>query len=139
MAPEFLRSIGAEVIVLNDEPIGVFARPPEPNPVALKELGRATLGYGMDIGFGLDPDGDRLVVVDENGIPVFEEYTIALAAKAFYEKLKKENSLLSAGPLVVNMSTSRTVIDIALSYGIKTVLSPVGEANVVQKMKENNI
>lgn len=138
MGPEFLRSIGAEVIAINDEPIGKFSRPPEPNPAALTELGRATLGYGMDIGFGLDPDGDRLVIVDENGIPVFEEYTIALAAKAFYEKLKKENALSSSGPLVVNMSTSRTVIDIARSYGIETVLSPVGEANVVKKMQETN-
>jgi phosphomannomutase len=138
MAPEFLRAIGAEVIALHDEPIGKFSRPPEPNPAALQELGRATLGYGMDIGFGLDPDGDRLVVVDENGIPVFEEYTLALAATAFYEKLKKENVLSSAGPLVINMSTSKSISDVAKSYGIETIKSPVGEANVVKKMKENN-
>ncbi len=138
MAPEFLRALGAETIAIHDEPIGEFARPPEPNPAALKELGRATLGYSMDVGFGLDPDGDRLVIVDENGIPVFEEYTIALCAKAFYEKLKQEDALSSAGPLVINMSTSRTVIDVAMEYGVKTVMSPVGEPNVVKKMIEIN-
>lgn len=138
MAPEFLRGLGAETIALNDEPIGIFARPGEPNPKALAELGRATLGYGMDVGFGLDPDGDRLALVDENGIPVFEEYTLALTARAFYEKLKKENVLESSGPLVINLSTSRSTEDIATEYGIKTLRSPVGEANVVKMMKENN-
>ncbi len=138
MAPEFLRALGAETIAMNDEPIGVFARPPEPNPAALAELGRATLGYGMDVGFGLDPDGDRLVIVDENGIPVFEEYTLALTAKAFYEKLKETDTLSSAGPLVINLSTSKTVEDVAKEYGIKTIRSPVGEANVVKMMTENN-
>lgn len=138
MAPEFLRALGAETIAMNDEPIGVFARPPEPNPAALAELGRATLGYGMDVGFGLDPDGDRLVIVDENGIPVFEEYTLALTAKAFYEKLKETDTLSSAGPLVINLSTSKTVEDVAKEYGIKTMRSPVGEANVVKMMTENN-
>ncbi len=136
MAPEFLRGLGAETIALHDEPIGSFQRPPEPNPAALKELGRATLGYQMDVGFGLDPDGDRLVLVDENGIPVFEEYTLALCAKAFYKKLKKENAIESAGPLVINMSTSKTLIDVAKEYGVKTVLSPVGEPNVVKKMQQ---
>lgn len=138
MAPEFLRALGAETIAMNDEPIGTFARPPEPNPAALSELGRATLGYGMDVGFGLDPDGDRLVIVDENGIPVFEEYTLALTAKAFYEKLKQTETLSSAGPLVINLSTSKTVEDVAKEYGIKTMRSPVGEANVVKMMTENN-
>lgn len=138
MGPEFLRGLGAEVITIYDDITQEFERPPEPNPAALSELGRATLGYGMDVGFGLDPDADRLVVVDENGLPVFEEYTLALCARAFYEKLKKENVLNSAGPLVVNMSTSKTVIDVAKEYGITTVLSPVGEANVVNKMIENN-
>lgn len=138
MAPEFLRALGAETIAMNDEPIGIFARAPEPNPAALSELGRATLGYGMDVGFGLDPDGDRLVIVDENGIPVFEEYTLALTAKAFYEKLKETDTLTSAGPLVINLSTSKTVEEVAKEYGIKTMRSPVGEANVVKMMTENN-
>lgn len=138
MAQEFLRSLGCDVIMINDEPIGVFARPPEPNPGALMELGRATLGYAMDIGFGLDPDGDRLVIVDENGIPVFEEYTLALCAESLYKKLEKENAINSTGPFVTNLSTSATGDDIAKKYGVKTMKSPVGEPNVVKKMIENN-
>jgi phosphomannomutase len=138
MAQEFLRGLGCEVIMINDEPIGIFARQAEPNPQALLELGRATLGYAMDIGFGLDPDGDRLALVDENGIPVFEEYTLALCAKAIYEKLEKENVLESAGPFVINLSSSNTSMDVAKQYGIQTKRSKVGEANVVVKMIENN-
>ena len=138
MAQEFLRSLGCDVIMINDDPIGVFARPPEPNPAALMELGRATLGYAMDIGFGLDPDGDRLVIVDENGIPVFEEYTLALCAESLYKKLEKENAISSAGPFITNLSTSATGDDIAKKYGVTTMKSPVGEPNVVKKMIENN-
>lgn len=138
MAPEFLRTLGCDVITIHDEPIGVFARSPEPNPLALEELGKRTLGYNMDVGFGLDPDADRLVIVDEKGIPVFEEYTLALCAQAFYLKLQKENALEKAGPCIINLSTSNTTLDVAKSFNIKTIHSSVGEPNVVKKMIQEN-
>jgi phosphomannomutase len=70
-----------------------------------------------------DPDADRLALVDENGRPVGEELTLALAVKYILSKKK--------GNVVVNLSTSRVTEDVARLMGADVRYTPVGEANVV--------
>jgi phosphomannomutase len=85
---------------------------------------------GADLGIVVDPDVDRLVLIMENGEPFNEEYTIAQAVKFVLSKEK--------GNVVVNLSTTRAVEDIANEFNCKVYRSPVGEANVVAKMKQVN-
>src|SRR5207302_7952435 len=82
---------------------------------------------GANAGFALDPDADRLAIIDETGRYLEEELTLALAV-AF--RLRQER-----GPVVINMSTSRVVEDIANQFGVSCYRSAVGEANVVDKMR----
>lgn len=124
LTPELLRKLGCEVTVINGEPDGNFAHMPEPLAVNLTELGQKVREVGADIGFAQDPDADRLVLCDETGIIVFEEYTLALAVKAIMEK--------TPGDIVINLSTSKTNEEIAKLYGSKTFRTKVGEANVVE-------
>ena len=81
-----------------------------------------------DIGIVVDPDVDRLVLITDKGEPFSEENTIAQAVKFILSKKK--------GNIVVNLSTTRAVDDVANDYGAKVYRSPVGEANVVKKIKE---
>ena len=83
-----------------------------------------------DFAVVVDPDVDRLVLITEEGEPFGEENTITLAADFVLSKTK--------GNVVVNLSTSRSVEDVAKNNNSVTFRSPVGEANVVQKMKEVN-
>jgi phosphomannomutase len=115
-----LELLGCEVTAIHDERHGGFDRPPEPTPKNLGDLSAKVLEVGADIGFGADPDGDRLVVVDSSGVVVNEELTIVLAAAA----------IARAGDTVVtNTVTTHALEDYLLD--VKVVRTAVGELNIV--------
>jgi phosphomannomutase len=126
--PELLDRLGCRVTAINLEPDGRFPRPPEPvaeNLGALEALVRET---NADVGLAVDPDVDRLALVDEQGQAVGEDYTLALAASLV---LRHER-----GPVVTNLSTSRVVDHVATEFGVPVIRAPVGEVNVAIRMRE---
>jgi len=128
--PDFLKEFGCEVIELNCERTGIFPRLPEPIPENLTRTMEAVKESKADLGVVVDPDVDRLVLITNEGKPFGEENTITQAVKFILSKEK--------GNVVVNLSTTRAVDDVAKAEGQKVFRSPVGEANVVKKMKEVN-
>lgn len=128
--PPLLERLGCEVIELNCSKSGIFPRLPEPIPENLIETMKAVKKNNADIGIVVDPDVDRLVLITNEGEPFGEENTITQAVKYILSKDK--------GNCVVNLSTTRGVDDAAAVHGCKVFRSPVGEANVVKKMKEVN-
>ena len=96
-------------------------------------------GLGADVGFAQDPDADRLAIVDERGRYIGEEYTLALCALAVLggrDRAGGEGPATGSEPvLVVNLSTSRMIDDVAAHLGAEVVRTPVGEAHVVETMK----
>lgn len=129
VAKKLLAELGCKVVALNDEPTGLFAHEPEPTAANLGDLCRAVKQAGADVGFAQDPDADRLAIVDENGLYIGEEYTLALAAKYIYS--------VRSGSAAANLSTSRMIDDVAKASGGCVIRTPVGEANVVSAMLEN--
>ena len=125
---EFLNTLNVEIYPIFCNPNGEFKRIPEPRAENLRVLAKKVKETGADIGFATDPDGDRISIVSDEGIPIGEEYTIAIATKAVLSKNK--------GAVVVNLSTTKSVEDIARRAGVPFYRSPVGEANVVKVMKE---
>ena len=85
---------------------------------------------GAAVGFALDPDADRLAIVDEKGRYIGEELTLALAAT---RRLGQEK-----GPVILNLSTSRVTETLARAAGCVVFRTPVGEINVVQRMVDVN-
>lgn len=128
--PAMLESLGCEVIELNCEPDGNFTRGTEPLPEHLTDLSKAVIEHGADAGFAVDPDADRLAVVNEKGEPLGEEYTLVLAADGYL------NETNSSETFVVNLSTSLALEKLAESKNSSVVRSAVGEINVVNKMNE---
>lgn len=128
--PEFLQSLGCEVVQINTTPNGIFPHTPEPLPENLEELMSVTRSSDVDIAFATDPDSDRLAIISEKGEPLVEEYTLALAV----------NFILShkPGTVVTNVSTTLAVDDIAHKYGAQVVRSKVGEIHVAKRMRELN-
>lgn len=126
---KLLRELGCEVFAMNDEPTGLFAHEPEPTAENLAGLCEAVGARGANVGFGQDPDGDRLAIVDEAGKYIGEEYTLALAAKYVFGK--------NTGKAATNLSTSRMIDDIARPAGGEVIRTPVGEANVAAAMLEH--
>lgn len=130
MLPQFIKEFGCEVIEMNCEQTGIFPRKPEPLPENLVETMKKVKDSNADLGIVVDPDVDRLVLITDKGEPFSEENTIVQVVKFVLSRKK--------GEVVVNLSTTRGVDDVAAEYDCKVFRSPVGEANVVKKMKEVN-
>jgi phosphomannomutase len=122
-----LQELGCEVVQHNCEADGNFAHEPEPTPAHLADVAPWVKQTGSAVGFALDPDADRLALIDEVGACVSEELTLALAVKY---RLREQR-----GPVAVNMSTSRVIQDLAAQAGCEFSRSAVGEANVVERMR----
>lgn len=127
---KLLEALGCEVVPMNIEPTGIFAHTPEPTEENLVTLCEKVKSSGAVLGFAQDPDADRLVLVDENGTYIGEEFTLALAAKLIFSQMK--------GTAAANLSTSRMIDDIAAAAGGTVIRTPVGEANVAQAMVANH-
>ena len=130
--PNMLEALGCEVIELNCEPDGNFTRGTEPLPENLNDLSAMVKNHNADAGFAVDPDADRLAVVNEHGEPLGEEYTLVLAADGYINETGKKERF------VVNLSTSLALEKLAHKNGSTVERSAVGEINVVNKMNEIN-
>ncbi|MCB0508405.1 MAG: phosphoglucosamine mutase [Chitinophagales bacterium] len=129
--PKLLKKLGVEIIhELNCEPTGKFAHNPEPLPEHLSSLASEVKQQKADIGIAVDPDVDRLALIDEKGMPFGEEYTLVAVAD-FILQHKKGNT-------VSNLSSTKALKDISIKHNVEYSASAVGEVNVVEKMKETN-
>ncbi len=128
--PELLARLGCRVDAIHTETDGRFPHEPEPIPANLSDLGELVRATGAEIGLAVDPDVDRLALVDETGVPIGEDYTLAFAVRAVLPRHP------APATVVANLSTSRVVEDAALAGGARFVRAPVGEANVVRMIRE---
>lgn len=128
--PLLLKEFGAEVVELYSDPTGHFPHDPEPLERNLGDLMQRVKAESADFGIAVDPDVDRLALVDENGSMFGEEYTLVACADYILSK--------SPGPCVSNLSSTRALSDLAKKYQVPYFASAVGEVNVVAKMKSVN-
>ena len=126
--PALLERLGCEVVKLNCEPTGHFAHNPEPLPQNLTEISEVIVREKADLGVVVDPDVDRLALVNEDGTMFGEEYTLVAVADYILSRTK--------GNTCSNLSSSRALSDITKAHGGEYAASAVGEVNVVTKMKE---
>lgn len=128
--PALLEQLGCEVVKLNCEPTGEFAHNPEPLPEHLTEISEVIRREKADLGVVVDPDVDRLALVNEDGSMFGEEYTLVAVADYILSQ--------GVGNTVSNLSSSRALRDVTVAHGGEYNASAVGEVNVVAKMKDTN-
>ncbi len=126
IAPRLIEVLGAEAIAINTIPDGSFPRGAEPTPENITALCELVKENRADIGFAQDMDADRLAVVAEDGEPIGEDYTLALATRYVLSK--------TPGPVVTNLSTSSVVDGVARMFNCPLHRSKIGEANVTEMM-----
>lgn len=128
--PALFQALGVDhVTALNAEPTGHFAHNPEPLPEHLVDICSAIGTSQVDVGFVVDPDVDRLAIIDERGTFFGEEYTLVAVADYLL-------SLNGGGNTVSNLSSTRALRDVTERHGGTYTAAAVGEVNVVTKMKE---
>ncbi len=128
LVPELLARLGCHTVPMYCEPTGRFPHNPEPLPENLTELCRRVKSEAADLGIAVDPDSDRLALVDETGAPLGEEKTLALAVQHVLSR--------KLGPVVINASTSLVTEQVARAAGAEVIRTKVGEIHVAKKMRE---
>lgn len=129
--PKLLRSLGVEEVVeLNCSPTGWFSHSPEPLAENLTEICHHIAKEGADLGIAVDPDVDRLVLIDNEGHLFGEEYTIVAVADYVLNHSKSA--------VVTNLSSSRAMREVAERHGCRYYAAAVGEVNVVEIMKRTD-
>tara|TARA_B100000902_G_scaffold396721_1_gene458513 strand:+ start:14 stop:1402 length:1389 start_codon:yes stop_codon:yes gene_type:complete len=128
--PKLLEKLNVRFKIINKDIKGVFNHTPEPLAENLKDLSNEIVKEKADFGFAVDPDVDRLVFFDEKGVIMGEEYT-----QVFCSDFVLSQNL---GNTVSTLSSSNALKDLTSSYGSNYYSTPVGEMNVVKKMKEVN-
>ncbi len=131
IVPEMLKALGVKDIVkINCVPNGQFAHTPEPIAENLKEVAEQVKSSEVDVCFVVDPDVDRLVILNEDGSMFNEEYTLVAVSDYVLSK--------TPGNTVSNLSSTRALRDVTEQYGQKCFAAAVGEVNVVSEMKAQN-
>ena len=126
--PTLLKKLGVKnVIELYCEPTGKFGHTPEPIPENLTDIASLMAQGKADVGFVVDPDGDRLAINMENGEIFVEEYTLVSIADYVLSQ--------TPGSTVSNLSSSRALRDVTVAHGCQYTAAAVGEVKVVTEMK----
>ena len=130
--PALLERLGCKVQGINLETDGRFPHEPEPIPDNLGDLSALVKRSLSQIGMAVDPDVDRLALVDERGIPIGEDYTLAFAVRS----VLGWRSPPQRPTVVANLSTSLVVEDAARDCGARFIRAPVGESNVAKAIQQ---
>ncbi|MDA4117124.1 MAG: phosphomannomutase [Thaumarchaeota archaeon] len=130
-APDILRRLGCQVNTMGDVP-GIFTRTIDPTRDSLDMLCKTVKKQGADVGFAFDCDGDRLVVVDNEGRKRTGDYMFTLAVREALQNLKEKD-------VVISVDTTQAVDEIVRDSGGRVFRSKVGEANVMGLMAEKGV
>jgi phosphomannomutase len=130
MTPQWLETLGCEVLAVNNDPTGLFPHDPEPKPATMAQLSAVVKAGRADIGFAQDADGERLGIVTERGERLSEETTLALASLI---RLKERT-----GTIVTNISTTSAIDLVSARANGNVVRTPVGQVYISEAMIEHN-
>jgi len=126
--PMLLQALGVKRVErLYCDPTGNFGHTPEPIPENLSAISTMMKRGGIDVGFVVDPDVDRLAIVMEDGEFFVEEYTLVAVADYVLSH--------TPGATVSNLSSSRALRDVTLRHGCSYTAAAVGEVNVTTEMR----
>ncbi|MEI7724347.1 MAG: phosphoglucosamine mutase [Bacteroidota bacterium] len=126
--PALLKALNVRKIDrLYCDPTGHFPHNPEPLPEHLRDICEAVVQNKADLGFVVDPDVDRLAIINEIGEPFGEEYTLVAVADYVLQYQK--------GNTVSNLSSTQALKIVTEKAGGAYFASAVGEVNVVEMMK----
>jgi phosphoglucosamine mutase len=130
-APAILRYIGCTVHTIDDAP-GLFGRTIDPTVDPLERLSKTVVSSSADIGFAFDCDGDRLVIVDNEGNKRGGDFMLTLALRVVLSEQKVPG-------VAVSVDTTQAIDELLRECGAEVYRTPVGEANVIQGIKAHNL
>jgi phosphoglucosamine mutase len=133
IAPTVFEELGANVILINDKPDGYNINK-SCGAMDTKMLSETVIKEGADIGFALDGDADRLVVVDEKGKEVDGDNLIASLACYL-----KRNNKLKNSKIVATIMSNLALKNYLKSVDIELISCEVGDKNLIKESLKYDI
>jgi phosphoglucosamine mutase len=131
IAPKVLRELGAQVIKIGCDPDGVNINE-NCGATDVKALAKRVIDEKANLGFALDGDGDRIIMVDHNGQKIDGDLIIYIIAREALRQGQLKGGVV--GTLMSNMG-----LEIALkNLGIPFDRAKVGDRYVLEKLVEKN-
>jgi phosphoglucosamine mutase len=132
IGPKLLKTLGCKVTALNAQPDGHYpARKSEPNVETLQDLSKVVKALGADIGVAFDGDADRVAFVDEKGI--FVNFDRSLAAYSAYSLKGGKH-----GTVVTNVEASMCIETMAEKLDSKVIRTRVGDIYLSEAIERDN-
>jgi phosphoglucosamine mutase len=128
VAPRALKELGAEVVLLNDQPDGENINK-NCGSLYPEKACKRVVDFGADIGIALDGDADRAIFIDERGRIVDGDHIMAICAIDLLEVGGLKNDTLVT-TVMSNMGLEKAI----RSAGGKLVRTAVGDRYVVEEM-----
>ncbi|MCX7620068.1 MAG: phosphoglucosamine mutase [Acidimicrobiales bacterium] len=133
LAPEVLRSLGADVVAIHASPDGrnINEACGSTDP---RDLQAAVTRYGAEVGLAFDGDADRVIAVDEHGELVDGDQIIAMCA------VDRKSRGLLPGPAVVVTVMSNLGFRLAMrEHGIEVIETNVGDRYVLEALEQRDL
>ena len=131
VAPAIFRELGAEVILMGDQPNGYNIND-NSGAIFPEKASEAVQRHNADVGISLDGDADRVIMVDEKGHIVNGDHILAICAIHMLAQKTLSKQTIVTTPMG-NLGLKKTLE----SYNIQTVLSEVGDKNVIKTMRDS--
>ena len=133
VAPKVFKELGAEIIVLSNQPDGTNINK-NCGSTDIKLLQKEVIKNKADFGIAFDGDGDRLIFVDENAIELNGDDILYVLAR---DKFENQITLGSKGIVGTIMTNKGLEISLA-KMGVDLIRTDVGDRHVLQKLEELN-
>jgi len=132
IAPHVLEELGAQVIAIGDQPNGlnINADVGSTNPQALQQ---AVLRHNADLGIALDGDGDRLIMVDDQGAIVDGDVILYIIASS-----RQQESGGQTGGVVGTLMSNLGLELACKELGLEFERTNVGDRYVLERLNEKN-
>lgn len=132
IAEEVLKSYGARVKIINNEPNGKNINDScgSTNPKLIEELVKKEKS---NIGMSFDGDADRIIAVDEMGKVVDGDHILAIVATYLKENNKLKNNA-AVGTIMSNMGLKKYLETIDVDF----IETKVGDRYILEKMLKDD-
>ena len=128
--PNIFKSLGAGVIVLSNTPDGYNINQ-DCGSQHTEHLSDVVIQSHAHLGIAVDGDGDRLIVVDDQGARIDGDQIIAFLATYL-----KMNNMLDGDGVVATIWSNLGLEKYLHGLGINFYRTPVGERYVIEKMRQ---
>lgn len=130
VAPSVFSELGADLIVIGDEPNGLNIND-KAGALHPARLCEAVTRFRADVGISLDGDADRVIMVDEKGEVVNGDHILAVCAIHLAKK-----KALPQNTIVATQMSNFGLDQAMKKHGIYVVRTDVGDKNVVEAMRQ---